>query len=155
VAEAMAAIRLDGRFQRIGSGWVLDVAHNPAAAEILAAQIESLQCQGRTIAIVGMLADKDVAGYIEPLSHVVDDFIAVTIEASRGATAQSVAQEIANSTGQSCRVIDTVEDALIAAQAAATGEDLILVTGSFYIVGPALQWIERNCAETSADLQIR
>lgn len=150
VSAALADVRLAGRFQRVGAKWVLDVAHNPAAAEVLAAQIESLNSPGRVVALVGMLADKDVAGYVEPLARVVDRFVAVAVDASRGAEAQSVAREVANITNRPCQVVERIDDAMAATLAGADDDDLLLVTGSFYVVGPALQWIERNCGVNSA-----
>ena len=150
ISAALAGIRLDGRFQRRGDRWVLDVAHNPAAAEVLAGQLESLERQGQVIAIVGMLADKDVPAFVAPLNRVVDRFIAVSIDAARGTGAQALAVKIANSANKPCQVIEDLPDALAAACAIAAEDDLLLVTGSFYIVGPALQWIDRNGSTTCA-----
>ena len=150
ISAALAGIRLDGRFQRHGDRWVLDVAHNPAAAEELAGQLKSLEPRGRVIAIVGMLADKDVPGYIAPLSRVVDRFIAVSIDAVRGASAQELAVEVANSANKPCLVVEDLSDALAAACEIADDSDLLLVTGSFYIVGPALQWIDGTGGANSA-----
>lgn len=155
VSTAMQDVRLAGRFQRVGEKWVVDVAHNPAAAEVLAGQLESVDCQGRVVALVGMLEDKDVAGFIEPLARVVDEFVAVTVDGSRGAEAQAVARDIANATNKPCRVVERIDAAMEAMLAAADDHDLLLVTGSFYVVGPALHWIERKRGVNSMTDQTR
>src|SRR5262249_43305955 len=58
-------VRLAARFQVIrGQGtpeWILDVAHNPAAARVLAANLKKIAAR-RSLAVCGILADKDAAG---------------------------------------------------------------------------------------------
>ena len=67
VRQAFSGLRVPGRMQEIGTKWILDVAHNPAAAMALAATLEARAHRGRTIVIIGMLDDKDVAGFVAPL----------------------------------------------------------------------------------------
>ena len=65
VAQGLAEVRLAGRFQVIAPAepnaptWILDVAHNPAAARVLARNLRDLESGGRTLAVCGILADKD------------------------------------------------------------------------------------------------
>ena len=61
---------LAGRFQRLATSpeVIVDVAHNPAAARVLAAQLERLP--GEKIAVFAALADKDIAGIVRPLSGI-------------------------------------------------------------------------------------
>ena len=70
VAAAAGAATNPGRFEVAQRGdrvWVLDVAHNPAAARFLAAQLRA-RFGGRFLgAVVGCMADKDVAGIVAPL----------------------------------------------------------------------------------------
>jgi dihydrofolate synthase/folylpolyglutamate synthase len=62
---------------------LLDVAHNPAAAVVLAGTLGSDQHPGETAAIIGMLDDKDIGGVVEPLNQHVDRWIAVTADSHR------------------------------------------------------------------------
>ena len=64
IARGLRAVRLPGRFQIVPGEveWILDVAHNEPAAAVLAAALRPRPVRGRTIAVAGMLADKDVAG---------------------------------------------------------------------------------------------
>lgn len=138
---ALASIVLPGRFQTLGDRWILDVAHNPQAGHVLSEQIADLAPDGRLTAVVGMLADKDVEAFAGALADVVDDWIAVTVGAGRAEPADSLASRIANSTGKPCLAIDSMETALGTADNRAARGDRILVTGSFYVVGPALEWL--------------
>jgi len=62
LAAGLRAVQLDGRLQRIAGEveWLLDVAHNPDAAAQLSAALAALPAARRTIAVCGMLEDKDV-----------------------------------------------------------------------------------------------
>ena len=150
VDSAMKSVRVAGRFEQIADRWIVDVAHNPAAAEALAIEIEALEMKKPLVAVVGMLADKDVPGYMEPFGRLVDRFIAVPIEGTRGADAQMTAKAIANATSKPCQIVDNVDGALTAAVTMAGDDGRILVTGSFYVAGPALKWIERHTTANPA-----
>jgi dihydrofolate synthase/folylpolyglutamate synthase len=144
INAAFGALSLDGRFQVIGSQptFVLDVAHNPAAAKELSDSLAQLPARGQTTAIIGMFADKDVEGVVAALSATVDTWIAVTVPGSRAATATDLAQRIANVEQRSCLIINDIEEALSRVVERSAPDDLVLVTGSFYLVGPALLWLQ-------------
>jgi dihydrofolate synthase/folylpolyglutamate synthase len=146
VNRSMGNLKLPGRFQVIDSRqlWVLDVAHNPAAAAALRQSLELLAQDRRVTAVVGMLADKDIDGIIGPLASLVDSWVAVSAEGSRAESATTLAQNIANYCMQPCQIVDVIADALEVAERRTARQDVILVTGSFYIVGPALDWLQVN-----------
>jgi dihydrofolate synthase/folylpolyglutamate synthase len=146
VNDALGKLALPGRFQVIQSRrtWVLDVAHNPAAAAVLAESLASLSHDGKVTAIVGMLADKDVAASVELLSALVGTWIAVPVDGPRAESAPVLAQKIANCTGKPCRIENAIPGALKSADQRSPVDELILVTGSFYVVGPALEWLHNN-----------
>ena len=145
VQEVLPSIGLTGRGQRIEAGgrqWLLDVAHNPAAAEVLAATLQADPDGGATIAIVAMLDDKDVEGIVANLDPHVDLWIATAAESHRAIRSDELARRIANSSDRPCLVTDNLDAALQSARRAAARNDKILVTGSFYVVGPVLQFLE-------------
>ena len=146
VNDAFDRLALPGRFQVIDSDrtWVLDVAHNPAAAAALAESLYDLLHDGQITAVVGMLADKDVRGIVEPLSKMVDSWITVPLAAGRAEPAAVLAQKIANFCIKPCRIAAQIPEALETAHRRAAPHELILVTGSFYAVGPALEWLQEN-----------
>jgi len=146
VNDALGKLALVGRFQVIQSRrtWVLDVAHNPAAAAVLAESLAGLSHKGRITVVVGMLADKDVPAVVGALSDLVDAWIAVPVEGPRAEPAPVLAQKIANRTGKPCRIENAIPEALESADRRASTDELIVVTGSFHVVGPALEWLHKN-----------
>jgi dihydrofolate synthase/folylpolyglutamate synthase len=150
INETLPGMALAGRLQRMtvdgqGSGsneWLIDVAHNPAAATVLANTLEALECSGRTIAIVGLLNDKDLTGVIDPLSEQVDQWIALTAASDRAIPADELARQIANFTGRACLVAESTAAAIEFARRTASENDRILTTGSFFTVGPVLDQLE-------------
>ena len=118
--------------------WLLDVAHNPAAAEALALVLRDWPSGGRTIGLIAMLDDKDVDGVISPLLDVVDRWIAVTADSPRAIPAPDLARRVANLSNRACLAAGSVDEAVGFARELAAADDRILVTGSFFVVGPVL-----------------
>jgi len=90
------------------------------------------------IAIVGVLADKDVAGVIGPLTQWVDRWVAMTADSHRALPANDLARQVSNLSGKPCLVADSIAAAVEFARRCASENDRILVTGSFFTVGPVL-----------------
>jgi dihydrofolate synthase/folylpolyglutamate synthase len=142
IAEVLPKVQLTGRGQRIEQGgveWLLDVAHNPAAAVALAGILSSADRKATTTAIVGMLDDKDVEGIVAPLNPYVDRWICVTAGSHRALPAAELARRVANACNRPCLIADSLDSALESARRGAENNDRILVTGSFYLVGPVLE----------------
>jgi len=144
INDVLPKVSLPGRAQRlraVGRNWLVDVAHNPAAAEELAATLASLashESLGRTTAIVGLLDDKEVAGVIGPLAAQVDQWIAMPAQSPRALPANELARQISNLSGKACLVVDSARTAIEFARRNTSENDRILVTGSFFTVGPIL-----------------
>lgn len=144
VERGLRAVRLPGRFQRVagrdGIEWVLDVAHNPEAAAALAASLTRRPVGGRTLAVCGILADKDVAGVLEALRDRVDLWFAATTDGARGQSDSALAARAAEA-GITMVAAGTVSEAMRRAGQQATAGDRIVVFGSFHTVGPALSCV--------------
>mgnify|MGYP001813101465 FL=1 len=140
VNRALTGLRLPGRMQTIEreQEWIFDVAHNPAAAEALAASLRQLGVRA-TVAIVGILDDKIVEGIVGPMAAEVDNWIAVTAASPRAIDAAELARRVANETGKPCLIADSFDMAVESAGAIAGAGGRTLVTGSFYTVGPFLE----------------
>jgi dihydrofolate synthase/folylpolyglutamate synthase len=140
VRTGLTQVRLAGRFQIIGGEpeWILDVAHNPDAAHALAASLAARPARGRTFAVCGILADKDIEGIVRPLAGGIERWIAVGLSGARTLTATELARRIDAVTGQTADVADDVEAGLRVARAHCAAVDRVLVFGSFLTVGPAL-----------------
>ena len=144
IERGLLEARLPGRFQRVtdrrGVEWVLDVAHNPAAAAVLAANLRRFPARGRTLALCGMLADKDVPAVLAQLRDGVDDWWAATTEGPRGLSDAALAN-LGSHAGITLRLGGTVTGAMRSAAAAANAGDRVVVFGSFHTVGPALSCV--------------
>jgi dihydrofolate synthase/folylpolyglutamate synthase len=146
VERGLKDVRLSGRFQRVQSAgdfeWVLDVAHNPDAARVLAANLARYRVRGRTIAICGMLADKEVEAVVAILRDEVDEWIAAATEGARGLSDAELAER-ARSRGIAMARGGAVPSAMERAAALARPGDRVVVFGSFHTVGPALVYLGR------------
>ncbi len=145
--RALGRLRLQGRLQCIPGDieWWLDVAHNPDGAAVLAGALASLPVPGRTHAVVGMMADKDVESVASAMAPCVDRWIAVSLPPPRGMDADSLARRLRSRTGGEVSTAATVEQGCTAARAAAHSGDRVVVFGSFHAVGPALEWLGVYC----------
>lgn len=140
ISRALSGLMLEGRMQTVECGrqWLLDVAHNADAARELADYLATVKSERRVTAIFAVLGDKDVAGIVAPLCSLVDRWIAVSSDVGRAAPAADIGRDIANSCGSPCQIARDIADAMGIAEDVTGEDDLILVSGSFYVVGPAL-----------------
>ncbi len=141
IRQGLATTRVPGRFQRIARApdVILDVAHNPEAARALAATLREQPVTGRTLAVVGMLADKDAAGVFAALSGQVDAWWTCTPDSPRARDAAELAAILREHAGGApVREQPDVSAALAEARSAAREGDRILVFGSFYTVAAVL-----------------
>ncbi|HEX3602994.1 MAG TPA: bifunctional tetrahydrofolate synthase/dihydrofolate synthase [Steroidobacteraceae bacterium] len=147
VARGLAGVFLPGRFQLIAPregapAWVLDVAHNPDAARVLAQNLAANPVPGKTLAVCGILMDKNAAGIAAIMDGCIDEWWCASIDGTRGRSGVALADEIRDEVAVSVSTADSVAEACQAALAAAASTDRIVVFGSFHTVGPALDWLE-------------
>ncbi|WP_310448410.1 bifunctional tetrahydrofolate synthase/dihydrofolate synthase [Thiobacillus sp.] len=141
IHAGLARAQVPGRFQRIARApeLILDVAHNPEAARALAATLREQPVAGRTLAVVGMLADKDAAGVFDALSGEIDGWWVCTPDSPRARDAAALAAELQRHVqGVPVSIEPDVKTALAAARSAAREGDRILAFGSFYTVAAVL-----------------
>lgn len=149
IASALQQAREPGRLQYIEHAaasqqppWLLDVAHNPHAAAYLAQQLRQRFPQRSILAVVGMLADKDVRGTLQALAPVVQQWFFTDLSAPRGASAVHLASQLAPDSAVPVSCWPTLAAALRAAEqqarALAKAQPLVLICGSFLTVAAAL-----------------
>ncbi|HTD71943.1 MAG TPA: bifunctional tetrahydrofolate synthase/dihydrofolate synthase [Steroidobacteraceae bacterium] len=147
VARGLIEVRLPGRFQLIAPAmgaprWVLDVAHNPDAARVLARNLNANPIAGKTLAVCGILMDKNAAGIAAIMDDCIDAWWCASIDGARGRNGEALANVIRDQVAIPVRAADSVASACQAALSAAGPQDRIVVFGSFHTVGPALDWLE-------------
>ena len=136
---------LPGRFQVMDGEvpLILDVAHNRQAAVVLAENLRATSEAGRTLAVTGMLADKDHATFFNIVAPLVDTWYLASLHNDRGAGSGDLAAALATVASDARALeFDEVHQALDAARAEARPGDRILVTGSFLTVGAAIRWLQ-------------
>jgi dihydrofolate synthase/folylpolyglutamate synthase len=129
----------EGRMEQVSShpDIYLDGAHNPASAKKLAEAVGSIRtAYRRVILVIGILKDKDHSGILSELIPVVDHVVATKPQYFRAIDDHMLAAEIAKWHASVDRA-DTVQNAVAKARMTASPDDLILVTGSLYVVGEA------------------
>jgi dihydrofolate synthase / folylpolyglutamate synthase len=145
IERGLRSVRLAGRFQTLHQRepreieWILDVAHNPAAARTLAMQLAAQSTGGRTIAVCGILADKDVEGIAAELQGSFDAWVIVGLKGARALDSDALAQRLRRAGANVEAIAADVATGCAAAEALAMAGDRIVVFGSFLTVGPVLE----------------
>ena len=145
VREGLLRARIEGRFQVLPGlpAVILDVAHNPQAAEALARTLGEHPCQASTLGVFAMLRDKDVAGVVEQIKERIDRWFLAPTAGARGMDSQTLAA-IVQPVAPDAQRFDSVREALVAARQAATSDDRILIFGSFVTVAEAMRELQRS-----------
>lgn len=122
---------------------MLDGAHNPAGAKALAAMLEKLNPTCLHL-VVGVMADKDIAGVLGPIIKMTGRLYLTRPEFSRAASPGLLWDKIAAAFGQPempTTLHLTIPDALAAAAREADEGDLVLLSGSLFTVGEGRAWL--------------
>ena len=144
VRRGLAEVTLPGRFQVLPGRpqVILDVAHNVEAARNLADNLAASGFAPETIAVCGMLRDKDIAGVLRALAPRFTRWHFASLPGPRGATAEHLAEHLHASASRAMH--GSVESALATALEHAEEGDKIVVFGSFLTVGEAMSWLKNN-----------
>ena len=137
VVTGAATVRWPGRMQWIdGSPALLvDGCHNPEAVAAMAAAAAPL-CRGhRTVAVFGAMADKDLGGMLEGLRALTTEVVFAAPASPRAARAA----DLAGLWGPQARTAGSVAAALRDAEEAAGPDGVVVVCGSLYTAGEALE----------------
>ena len=142
VRAGLAQVELPGRFQLLPGRpqVILDVAHNPQAARTLADNLAQSGFAPQTIAVCGMLRDKDIAAVLRELAARITRWHVASLDAARGASAAQLASHIEGNVHQ----FDSPASAFQAARAVAGEDDKIVVFGSFFTVADVMAWLKNN-----------
>ncbi len=156
IVAALRQTRVVGRLDRRQFEWhgkrlnlLLDVGHNPHAAQYLAERLGRRPLAGKRLAVFGLLADKDLAGVVEHLHPQVETWAVAPLDCPRARPVADLQAALEN-LGARVTSYDSVAAALEGQCALATAEDEILLFGSFYCVAEALEWLARRSTEEAA-----
>ncbi|WP_404419396.1 bifunctional tetrahydrofolate synthase/dihydrofolate synthase [Marinospirillum sp.] len=146
IKQGLSQARVTGRMQRQGA-WLLDVAHNPQAADYLSQQLaQEKPC--RRLAIVGMMADKDQAATLSPLLAQVDAWLVTALPTPRAEQPEKLKTLLESKGGRVLDVFTQADGRQVfsrAQQLLGTGEfDQVVVLGSFFTVALFLDALQAD-----------
>lgn len=150
ISKALLQTRVTGRLDRRMFNWqgksltlLLDVGHNPHAADYLAQRLASRALPGKRLAVFGLLADKDLSGVVAPLLSEVDNWAVAPLPTSRSREVAELQAHLQHC-GAQVAAYASVQAALEAQCEQAADGDEVLLFGSFYCVAEALDWLARQ-----------
>jgi dihydrofolate synthase/folylpolyglutamate synthase len=139
VREAFAAVEVPGRFEVLHRHplVVIDAAHNPDGARVAARTLDDFGSSRRRLLVFGLLQGRDIAEMLDALeAGRADTVIVCEADWPRRLPAEDIAA-VAATMDISVEIVRDVADAVHRALALAEDDDLVLVTGSNYVIGPA------------------
>ena len=146
VRQGLLTVDIAARFQVLPGRptTILDVAHNPHAAAVLAQNLDSMGFFPTTHAVFAMLNDKDIAGVIAKLGARIDHWYVGSIGGPRGTSADALAavlRDVAAAHGYTYSISahESVGAAYAAARECAAPDDRILAFGSFLTVADVMR----------------
>ena len=142
VRRGMMEVELPGRFQivPVKPTLVLDVAHNPQAAGVLAQNLGNMAFYPETWAIFGIMADKDIVGVIRAVKSHVTQWLVCTLPGSRAASAGQLAELLRQQgIAEPIREYPSAAESFVYARGAAGENDRILAFGSFLTVADVMR----------------
>ncbi|NLY65039.1 MAG: bifunctional tetrahydrofolate synthase/dihydrofolate synthase, partial [Alcaligenaceae bacterium] len=152
IREGLLQASLPGRFQILPGQptIVLDVAHNPHAAAVLAHNLDGMAYFPYTHAVIGMLNDKDCDEVLQKMGRRIDHWYCASLPGERARSGQEIASKIStlfppDKDGlPTVTVCDTPVSAFESARDKVTDNDRIVVFGSFLTVAAVLQKLNRG-----------
>jgi dihydrofolate synthase/folylpolyglutamate synthase len=150
--EGLAKTTIPGRMEMLGQTprVICDGAHNAASIDALMRAIGQHIPYDSMVVIFGCCADKDVTGMLDRIAAGADKVIFTKVDSIRSADPNELSARYIEAYGKMAQVAATLEDALAIANRAVTKEDLICITGSFYLVGEAKKYFAAKAANAAA-----
>jgi dihydrofolate synthase/folylpolyglutamate synthase len=140
IERGIRETRWPGRFQVISSKdgkrqYILDVAHNPAGAWALRSALSAYYEDRPFTLIFGAMRDKAIAEMAEILFPLADRVILTRADNPRSATTEEVRQSAARIAAH----FEDASDMNAALSLLGPNDGLVVITGSIYVVGEAMQ----------------
>jgi dihydrofolate synthase / folylpolyglutamate synthase len=142
--EGLARTKIPGRMELV---WdqpriLVDGAHNPAALGALMRCVGAHVPYDSMVCVFGCCEDKDIPGMLEKVALGGDKIIFTRAKGNpRAMDPDELQRQFAEISGKMSQVARTLPDALDLATRAVGRDDLICVTGSFYLVGDTKRYL--------------
>ncbi len=153
VATGIKGARVPGRMQYLqhdGREFVLDVAHNPAAAARLATTLKEQFPGQKFVAVLALMQDKDLDGVLQPLQTLIEHWYCPGLDVSRALapaeTAAKLKLDYAPEQVTICIDVGSALDQLLGSSALSVPP--VLVFGSFFTVADALRYLKGSTEQS-------
>ena len=151
ITEGLERVSWPGRFQVLSSrpAVVLDGAHNPTSANTLVNSLKSYfgvnwpQKFKPAALVLGVSIDKDLAGIVSMLGPYFERIIITRSRHPRAMATEELEAELKKQ-GLPVETVETVPQAVSRAKHLAGEEGLVVVSGSIFVVGEALEVLDRR-----------
>lgn len=137
--EGLSKVSLLGRMEMICNDprIMIDAAHNAASIRALINAIGQNIPYDSMVVIFGCNSDKDVRGMLQELQYGADKVIFTRSNSNKAMSPDELAEIYTEICGKMCQTAVSLGPALQLANSAVSKEDLICITGSFYLIGQA------------------
>ena len=138
--------RLVGRrtWWTTGGRVLLDVAHNPAAANLLWEYVKGLNHIGNVHGLFGIYADKNIGGVADVFKGKFETWHLTNLDEPRAAKASEIVYHLPEEDRGTAFTYAKISDAVEGVLEITKPEDFVLVFGSFSVVAGALEYLNKN-----------
>jgi len=144
IVRGLTAIDWPARFQKWDERTIIDGAHNPSAACILAQTWREVFGNLKATLVLAVLLDKDLRGICEVLAPIAESVLLPKIRSERAVDPEELSKVLSDITPPlPCSITSTVGDALMLARAK---PNPILITGSLHFAGEVLAHLRGESA---------
>jgi dihydrofolate synthase/folylpolyglutamate synthase len=135
VINALAKVKCPARIEVVSKKplVILDTAHTVSSMKFLRESIKENFSFKRLILVIGLSADKDIEGVLREITCAADELIFTRTNNPREAEPRQLALIAKKSYSKEPIVIENIDEALREAKRIADKNDLICITGSFYL----------------------
>jgi dihydrofolate synthase/folylpolyglutamate synthase len=154
IERGLGSVAIPGRMEVVGGNptVVLDIAHNAEKAEHLADALRERWPERRMRALVAVGQGKDATAILDALAPLVDAFIFTSFSAAgRRAIAPQVLLDHASSLGVPGEIVENPSDALSRARERAVRDQILVITGSTFVVAELREEVLRRSLDPTLD----
>ena len=137
IVNALADIRCPARIEVISEEplTIVDTAHTVASMKILRESIKESFSFRKLVLVIGLSSDKDIEGVLKEIVSISNDLIFTRTGNPREADPKQMLAIAKRFAHNNLMVIEDIDDALQEAKEIANADDLICITGSFFLAG--------------------
>ena len=141
--EVLDEFNLPGRFEILDMGqrWILDVAHNPSAANNLRQRIDRSNFDQDYAMIFSMMKDKQLELYLNVFKDLIHTWIICEMETERSLKVEKIKNEMSKMGIENIYSATSPLDAIKTLEKNVSISNNVIVSGSFELVGPIREFL--------------